>query len=825
MSDSNHTDNKRPAEEASDDAEYSLSAKRLKISDLHENCTGPVSNDSQSHQLVEKDIHKETLDSEKISDEQVQRSSVGDSSGAASEKPNKLLEEPELQKSKNTSIANTQESNLDEPVESRNIGEYPDKKAGVQELKVDNGSKVPMDTDENVKYESKPTPEIKNICEVETIAEKTIEQQEKGISKDHDYKAEPSRNENEKSGEEQETDTKYKTDIEVEGKEEESKDKAMDVTVNVHNPQKLEACEKGNDEVVEANTLFSQMKESLKEKEASKVQASDIKTEHVTDKQEKGAIERNEEVLKTGGEEQSNQSSSGNSESSEKENAGFRNEKTNSPDVIMLSDDDEDMPVDLKAKRKPHSEEMRISIFRKIKALQNQLRNEEATLVLLKKLRQSQITPVQEPVPQSSVHKLSAQHHQTNQHHHNQQQHQPSLKHNGPPPLVKGGHQQNHRNLHNVAQHSHAHGRGQPLNSVPHRSHQQGPPPLVMTPRTGNSQSGQVTQHSGRIGVPQNLSRNVPNNRNHHSHHQQQQQQQLHQQIQQQQQQQHQREQMMQKPAPTPQPPPQDTQTPAQRQAAAKQALRKQLEKTLLQIPPPKPPPPEMNFIPSLACPDFVLLLGLEEVVNHMIDYQLIARGQKNPDERFVCTPFTCVQCGSDFTPVWKREKPGSKNVICEHCVTSNQKKALKQEHTNRLKSAFVKALQQEQEIERMQASAAPAVPPPQQQQQASGSNSSHPQIHHSNASIMSAANAAAAAASAAAAAAAAANYRPSAEQLRQHHNFLQQAQLRAGQPLGLQSFSHRAPFPYNLPYAKQQDLQRQYLLDMIPRGSMSWKQ
>lgn len=32
--------------------------------------------------------------------------------------------------------------------------------------------------------------------------------------------------------------------------------------------------------------------------------------------------------------------------------------------------------------------------------------------------------------------------------------------------------------------------------------------------------------------------------------------------------------------------------------------------------------------------------------------------------------------------------------------MTSNQKKALKAEHTNRLKAAFVKALQQEQEIE-----------------------------------------------------------------------------------------------------------------------------
>lgn len=38
--------------------------------------------------------------------------------------------------------------------------------------------------------------------------------------------------------------------------------------------------------------------------------------------------------------------------------------------------------------------------------------------------------------------------------------------------------------------------------------------------------------------------------------------------------------------------------------------------------------------------------------------------------------------------------------VVCELCVTTNIKQALKQEHTNRLKAAFVKALQQEQEIE-----------------------------------------------------------------------------------------------------------------------------
>ncbi|XP_053955078.1 transcriptional repressor p66 alpha isoform X1 [Anastrepha ludens] len=134
--------------------------------------------------------------------------------------------------------------------------------------------------------------------------------------------------------------------------------------------------------------------------------------------------------------------------------------------------------------------------------------------------------------------------------------------------------------------------------------------------------------------------------------------------------------------------------TPAQRQAAAKLALRKQLEKTLLQIPPPKPPPPEMHFIPNPSNTEFVYLLGLETVVDYLTT--------NNKKSVAVVPPFHCAQCKIDFTPVWKWDKQGNKDpkVICEQCVTTNVKKALKAEHTNRLKQAFVKALQQEQEIE-----------------------------------------------------------------------------------------------------------------------------
>ncbi|NWI44338.1 P66A protein, partial [Picathartes gymnocephalus] len=61
---------------------------------------------------------------------------------------------------------------------------------------------------------------------------------------------------------------------------------------------------------------------------------------------------------------------------------------------------------------------------------------------------------------------------------------------------------------------------------------------------------------------------------------------------------------------------------PGSRQAAAKLALRKQLEKTLLEIPPPKPPAPEMNFLPSAANNEFIYLVGLEEVVQNLLETQ-----------------------------------------------------------------------------------------------------------------------------------------------------------------------------------------------------------
>ncbi|XP_076880312.1 GATA zinc finger domain containing 2Ab isoform X2 [Brachyhypopomus gauderio] len=146
--------------------------------------------------------------------------------------------------------------------------------------------------------------------------------------------------------------------------------------------------------------------------------------------------------------------------------------------------------------------------------------------------------------------------------------------------------------------------------------------------------------------------------------------------------------------------------SPASRQAAAKLALRKQLEKTLLDIPPPKPPAPELNFLPSAANNEFIYLVGLEMVVQNLLDLtkskQQAAQQQAGPapvSAQPAKEPFTCAQCQTDFTSRWRQDKAGG-SVLCEQCMSSNQKRALKAEHTGRLKSAFVKALQQEQEIE-----------------------------------------------------------------------------------------------------------------------------
>lgn len=640
-------------------------------------------------------------------------------------------------------------------------------------------------------------PEKRSKSDIEDDGEEQEEEEDMGNGEDKEEGVDKEEEEEEgENKEEEETEKTSEENIE-------SEDKGMDDGESIQNKEVTDSNDADKSETMEEDEESASVKESESTDNSEVKKSTEEETEEKSEKLEEESeeletIEKDREKREReerSGENDSvksleseslksskdsledekasegpEESSSVKSEDSEKENrradadtpidlttkSGLPNGNGGS-DVIMLSDSEEELMNGVMNGEILDLDECEIWKRRKIvKRLQAELRNEEAKLILLRKMRQSQVSSPSIPE-------------------------KPKQQHAQPPPLVRPGQQ--------PSQARPAHSQPPQLvrnsNQTPSRSHQQGPPPLVnmrgQNLSNGNSLSQQMRYQGmqgqpGSRGMYGSSSQTSQNNNA---------------QV--------------------------DTQTPAQRQAAAKMALRKQLEKTLLQIPPPKPPPPEMNFVPSLSSTDFIYLLGLEEAVNYIIDANLISKGQKNPDEKMVCNPFTCVQCNTDFTPVWKREKAGSKNVICEHCVTTNQKKALKQEHTNRLKSAFVKALQQEQEIERMQAQEKTSGPShgsssPANNSAASSSSNSAMNIPSNSAS-----------------------FKATSEAIRQHQNFLQahqavtahQAALRMGQPLGLAPFGAPGPFPYQIPFggAKASDLnslQRKYLLDMIPPNRWS---
>ncbi|XP_078689007.1 transcriptional repressor p66 alpha-like isoform X2 [Branchiostoma floridae x Branchiostoma belcheri] len=355
--------------------------------------------------------------------------------------------------------------------------------------------------------------------------------------------------------------------------------------------------------------------------------------------------------------------------------------RASSPDCIILSDDsgskspvtnghDEDAASKSAGKGEKKNGLMSPEDHDKvIKKLKEELKSEEAKLILLKKIRQSQVQVQREntapggkvPIPR-----------------------QPTAS--GPPPLVRGGQQPNQRGQVGMPQLM----RG----PMVQQARQQGPPPLIMAPRvttpSGMNANNMVGMRGTNINIiplqmirPVNQANSVTVTTSNLSG--------SYQPIQV-----HQVASQHPGTPPSQQQQANDPQTAASRQAAAKLALRKQLEKTLLQIPPPKPPPPELTFLPSAANNEFICLIGLEAVVNNILDMQDPSRNAARAQPE----PLSCKQCKTDFSAMWKQEKPGSPTVICEQCVTTNQKKALKAEHTNRLKTAFVKALQQEQEIE-----------------------------------------------------------------------------------------------------------------------------
>ncbi|XP_074384975.1 transcriptional repressor p66-alpha isoform X2 [Zonotrichia albicollis] len=356
-----------------------------------------------------------------------------------------------------------------------------------------------------------------------------------------------------------------------------------------------------------------------------------------------------------------------------------RERRVPSPDVIVLSDNEPSSPrvngLARLALPEPGAEALLRSPEQRerlIKQLQEELRLEEAKLVLLKKLRQSQ-SQKETPAPKPSSSRVPGS--------------------GLPPPLLRGGQAAASKQSPQIVMPPLVRG-AQQIHTI--RQHSStGPPPLLLAPRA----SVPSVQIQGQRIIQQGLIRvaNVPS-----------------------------ASLLVNIPQASPTSlkgsavpsgqagtaPAGGTalggtgEAPGSRQAAAKLALRKQLEKTLLEIPPPKPPAPEMNFLPSAANNEFIYLVGLEEVVQNLLESQGKVAVAVSCRE-----PYLCAQCHTDFTCRWREEKNGT--IMCETCMASNQKKALKAEHTNRLKAAFVKALQQEQEIEQriLQQTAPPGQP------------------------------------------------------------------------------------------------------------------
>ncbi|KAJ8011622.1 hypothetical protein DPEC_G00060180 [Dallia pectoralis] len=372
-------------------------------------------------------------------------------------------------------------------------------------------------------------------------------------------------------------------------------------------------------------------------------------------------------------------------------------------DVIVLSDNDSGSPP---ANGINHFKDLDTELLMKsspeerdciIKQLKDELRLEEAKLVLLKKLRQSQIQKdtAQKPsglsgsAPPSLIRgSITAS---------KGSQQVASSRSSGTvilPPLVRGGQQNSSKHgSHNSQIIMPPLVRGaQQIQSLRQQQQQQsgsgsggsGPPPLLLAPRANvsGSQAQRGLMQSGLIRVGNvnnasllvNISQASPTNMKGSS--------------------------MTSQSGNSNVSVVNVNDSPAARQAAAKLALRKQLEKTLLEIPPPKPPTPELNFLPSAANNEFIYLVGLEDVVQNLLDSMMRAKTGMPPVKPGVKEPFTCTQCSTDFTCRWRQDKAKGGAILCADCMSSNQKKALKAEHTNRLKAAFVKALQQEQEIE-----------------------------------------------------------------------------------------------------------------------------
>ena len=148
-----------------------------------------------------------------------------------------------------------------------------------------------------------------------------------------------------------------------------------------------------------------------------------------------------------------------------------------------------------------------------------------------------------------------------------------------------------------------------------------------------------------------------------------------------------------------------------------------------MQIPTPKPTTCDLTYIPGInGWAEFLTSIGLEQAYNTYSDF---VNRRLNPEMSFHL-PHICAQCGTDWSVTWhevscSNENETEEKIFCDRCRKSSQKKILKQDHSNRLRQAFMKALQQEKELDaKFQSSASSTTIKQPTPSTSSSSSSSH---------------------------------------------------------------------------------------------------
>uniref|UniRef100_A0A915NA11 Transcriptional repressor p66 coiled-coil MBD2-interaction domain-containing protein n=2 Tax=Meloidogyne TaxID=189290 RepID=A0A915NA11_MELJA len=134
----------------------------------------------------------------------------------------------------------------------------------------------------------------------------------------------------------------------------------------------------------------------------------------------------------------------------------------------------------------------------------------------------------------------------------------------------------------------------------------------------------------------------------------------------------------------------------------ARQQLRRDLDQLIAKLPVPKAPLPDLSFIPNggTSQPEFVYLLGLDLTVQRVLKDRQMFKKSDIP-------PYRCEECDTDFTPSWKAICGDNEeyHLYCERCVRLAQKRKVCLDYKALLNRAFQQIKEREKEFERHVAS------------------------------------------------------------------------------------------------------------------------